>query len=607
MKIITSSLKSLYTAVLFFLWPLLSYSQHSPEKRYQHDPVRYDTTTKLFKTAYVPKAPLKAPNIVIIMLDDVGFSTAGSFGGLAETPVFDSLARNGLKYTNFHTTALCAPSRAALLTGRNHHSVHMGHFTETAFDAAGYDSYMPFEKATIAEVLRENGYNTFAVGKWHLTPLADRTAAGPFNRWPTGRGFDRFYGFLESATDQYYPVLWEGITRAHVDTGKGTHLTTMLADRTIDYIRNQHQANPQKPFFLYFTPGAVHSPLQTDQQWIDQYKGKFDMGWDKYRDLVLANQKRLGVVPAYVTLPPRNEKIVAWESLSADEKRIMARAMEAHAGFLSQTDHEIGRVINYLKQTGQLENSIVMVIIGDNGATKYTADLPGAPEGMQKASHEERVKAALKNIDQIGRKNFKGDIPLGWTQATNAPFKLWKGDANAEGGTHNPMILYAPGFIKEKGGIRNQYVHLIDVWPTVMELSKAKIPLSVNGYPQAPVEGTSFAYTLNDATAKDRHTLQYYETGASRALYKDGWKVEAYHHLGQSYLNDTWELYDMKHDFNEHFNLAAKYPEKVKQLRALFEIEAKKYHVYPLHDSWFPANKYLQISDSREKEAQDEE
>lgn len=607
MKTISYLPKLLCATILVFLCPLLSYGQHSPEKKYQQDPVKYDTTTKLFKTAYLPKAPVKAPNIVIIMLDDVGFSTAGSFGGLAETPVFDSLAKSGLKYTNFHTTALCAPSRAALLTGRNHHSVHMGHFTETAFDAAGYDSYMPFEKATIAEVLRENGYNTFAVGKWHLTPLADRTAAGPFNRWPTGRGFDRFYGFLESATDQYYPVLWEGITRARVDTGKGTHLTTMLADRAIDYIRNQHKVNPQKPFFLYFTPGAVHSPLQTDKQWIDKYKGKFNMGWDKYRELVLANQKRLGVVPAYVTLPPRNEKIAPWESLSADEKKVMARAMEAHAGFLSQTDHEIGRVINYLKQTGQLENSVVMVIIGDNGATKYTADIPGVPEGMEKASHEERVKAALENIDQIGRKNFKGDIPLGWTQATNAPFKLWKGDANAEGGTHNPMILYAPGFIKQNGGIRNQYVHLIDVWPTVMELVKAKVPASVNGYQQAPVEGTSFVYTLNDSTAKDRHTLQYYESGASRALYKDGWKVEAYHHPGQSYLKDTWELYDMQHDFNEYFNLAAKYPEKVKELRTWFEIEAKKYHVYPLHDSWFPANKYLQISDSREKEAQDDE
>jgi arylsulfatase len=453
-------------------------------------------------------------------------------------------------------------------------------------------------------VLRENGYNSFAIGKWHLTPLADRTAAGPFNRWPTGRGFDRFYGFLESATDQYYPVLWEGITRAPVDTGLGKHLNTLLADKAIQYIQQQKKAAPGKPFFLYLAPGAVHSPLQVDKQWIDKYKGKFDMGWDKYREVVLVNQKGLGVVPAYVSLPPRNEKVPAWESLSDAEKKIMARAMEAHAGFLSQADDEIGRIIHFIGSIGQMENTIVIVIIGDNGATKYTAEIPGVPEGMENASREERVKAALNNLDNIGRKNFKGDIPLGWTQATNAPFKLWKGDANAEGGTHNPMIIFAPRFIKQKGSIRNQYVHLVDVWPTILELTKARIPGSINGYQQLPVEGTSFAYSLNNAAAKDRHTVQYYETGASRALYKDGWKVEAYHHTGSSYLSDVWELYDMKHDFNERVNLAGKYPQKVKELRDVFETEAKKYHVYPLHDSWFPPSKFLQISDSRAKEAE---
>jgi arylsulfatase len=462
---------------------------------------------------------------------------------------------------------------------------------------------MPFEKATMAEVLKENGYNTFILGKWHLTPLSDRTAAGPFNRWPTGRGFDRFYGFLESATDQYYPVLWEGITRAVVDTAAGKHLNTILADKAIQYIQQQQKAVPGKPFLLYLAPGTVHSPMQVGKEWIDKYKGKFDMGWDEYREAVLAKQKKLGVVPAYVTLPARNEKIPAWESLSVDEKKVMARAMEAHAGFLSQADDEIGRVINYIKQIGQIENTIVIVIIGDNGATKYTADIPGVPDGMEKASREEKVKAALKNIEQIGRKDFKGDIPLGWTQASNVPFKLWKGDANSEGGTHNPMIIYAPNYIKEKGGIRNQYIHLIDIWPTLIELIKVKVPLTINGYKQAPIEGTSFGYSLNDASAKSKHRVQYFETGASRALYKDGWKAEAYHPLGTSYKNDVWELYNIEHDFNERINLAKKYPQKLNELKKAFEIEAKKYHVYPLHDSWFPANQYLQISDSRAKEA----
>jgi arylsulfatase len=595
--------RSIFAFILCCSILRLGFAQYSPTKVYKQHPLTYDTTTHLYKTAYQPKAPKGAPNIVLIMLDDVGFGLAGTFGGLAETRTMDQLAAEGLKYNNFHTTALCASSRAALLTGRNHHSVNMGHFTETAFDAPGYDGNMPFEKATMAEVFKENGYNSFILGKWHLTPLADRTAAGPFNRWPTGRGFDRFYGFLESATDQYYPVLWEGITRAVVDTAAGKHLNTILADKAIQYIQQQQKAVPGKPFLLYLAPGTVHSPMQVGKEWIDKYKGKFDMGWDEYREAVLAKQKKLGVVPAYVTLPARNEKIPAWESLSVDEKKVMARAMEAHAGFLSQADDEIGRVINYIKQIGQIENTIVIVIIGDNGATKYTADIPGVPDGMEKASREEKVKAALKNIEQIGRKDFKGDIPLGWTQASNVPFKLWKGDANSEGGTHNPMIIYAPKYIKEKGGIRNQYIHLIDIWPTLIELIKVKVPLTINGYKQAPIEGTSFGYSLNDASAKSKHRVQYFETGASRALYKDGWKAEAYHPLGTSYKNDVWELYNIEHDFNERINLAKKYPQKLNELKKAFEIEAKKYHVYPLHDSWFPANQYLQISDSRAKEA----
>lgn len=296
-------------------------AQYSPEKKYQQDPFKYDTVTKYYQKAYHPSTPVGAPNIVLIMLDDVGYSTSSAFGGIAKTPVMEELATQGLKYTNFHTTGLCAPSRAALLTGRNQHSVKMGHFTETAFDAPGYDSYMPFEKATMAEVLKENGYNSFLVGKWHLTPLKDRGASGPFNRWPTGRGFDRFYGFLESATDQYYPVLWEGITRAKTDTSLGKHLNTLLSDKSIQYIRQQQKSSPGKPFFLYLAPGAVHSPLQVDKEWIDLYKGQFDMGWDKYREIVLANQKKLGVVPSYVELPERNSKVAAWSSLSDDEKK----------------------------------------------------------------------------------------------------------------------------------------------------------------------------------------------------------------------------------------------------------------------------------------------
>jgi arylsulfatase len=459
---------------------------------------------------------------------------------------------------------------------------------------------MPFEKATMAEVLRENGYNSFMVGKWHLTPMNERTAAGPFNRWPTGRGFDRFYGFLESATDQYYPVLWEGITSAPVDTSKGLHLNTLLADKSIQYISEQQQAAPGKPFFLMLAPGTTHSPMQVDKEWIDLYRGKFDGGWDRYREEVLANQKKLGVVPSYVQLPVRNERIRAWDSLSSGEQKIYARAMEAHAGFLSQADHEIGRVLNYLESSGLLQNTIVMLIIGDNGATKYTAEIPGVPPGMEKASREEKIQAALKNIDQIGRKDFKGDIPLGWTQATNAPFKQWKGDANSEGGTHNPMILFAPNYIQENAGIRTQYLHLVDVWPTLLQLTKVRLPAKINGYAQSPLEGRSFAFTLNNAEADwKKPYVQYFETGASRALYKDGWKLEAYHPLGTSYKTDVWELYHLSEDFNEMHDLSKKYPAKLQEMKAAFEKEALRYHLYPLHDSWFPPDPYLQISDSR--------
>ncbi|WP_443944103.1 arylsulfatase [Pedobacter sp. AW1-32] len=576
-----------------------AFAQYSPEKQYKQDPLLMDTTSKLFRQAYSKKSKPGSPNIVVVMLDDVGYSTSASFGGIAETPTFDRLAKKGLKYTNFHTTALCAPSRAALLTGRNHHNVHMGHFTETAFDAPGYDAYMPFEKATIAEVLRENGYNTFAVGKWHLTPVLERSAAGPFNRWPTGRGFDRFYGFHESATDQYYPVLWEGITKAPIDTALGKHLNTYLADQAIAYIGDQKKADPKKPFFLYLTPGAVHSPMQVHKQWIDKYKGRFDSGWDVYRTETLKRQKALGVVPQNTTLPARNEKIAAWSSLPQAEKQVAARAMEAHAGFLSQTDYEVGRILDFIGQIGQMENTVVMIIIGDNGATKYTEDIPGEPLGLDKLSRTERAEAALKNIDRIGRKDFKGDIPLGWTQVSNTPFKYWKADANSEGGTHNPMIFYAPKLIQE-AGLRKQYVHLIDIWPTILELTHADVPKAINGYPQLPIDGVSFAYSIVQANAESKHRQQYYETGASRAMYKDGWKAATLHTPGQSYLNDVWHLYNMQTDFNEQKDLSAKYPQKLAELRALFEEEAKKNNVYPLHESWFPKDEHLRISDSRQ-------
>lgn len=575
------------------------YAQFSPEKKYVQSYITSDTTRSKLLTAYQPQLPSGAPNIIIILLDDVGFGTSATFGGLAQTPTFDYLAKRGLRYTNFHTTALCAPSRAALLTGRNHHSVHMGHFTETAFDAPGYDGYMPFEKATMAEVLRENGYSCFAVGKWHLTPVAERTAAGPFNRWPTGRGFDEFYGFLESATDQYYPVLWEGHTPVKVDTAAGVHFNTLITNRAIEYISQVKKAKPEKPYFLLFAPGAVHSPLQVDKSWIDKYKGVFDEGYDVYREKTLARQQQMGIVPARVTLPARPAQIPAWNSLDPLQQKVFARAMEAHAGFLSETDYEIGRLIQYLESTQQMQNTLLFLIIGDNGATKYTAALPGLPAHLQHLEGEERFKAAYAHIDEIGVKNFKGDIPLGWTQAMNTPFRLFKCDANAEGGTRNPMIVVGERFVQEPGAIRTEFTHLIDIWPTILSVTTIKVPKKINGYLQQALEGYSFASTFHMEYEKFTHPPQYFETGAHRAIYADGWRATVYHTYGTPFSSDRWELFDTRTDFNEQKNLADEYPGKLKKMIKLFNKQAKKYHVFPLQESWFPADEFLQISDSR--------
>ncbi len=364
--------------------------------------------TKVGNTVFNPVAPAGSPNIVYVLLDDVGFGASSAFGGLVETPTFDSLANNGLRYTNFHTTAICSPTRASLLTGRNHHSVNVNTVIDAAVDVPGHNGYIPFEKGTAAEILRENGYNTFAVGKWHVTPTPDLTPAGPFNRWPTGRGFDHFYGFMAGETDQYTPMLWENTQKIEPDL-KGKHLTTVLVDKAIEYIAGQKSAAPNKPFFLYLTPGATHGPHQVDRQWIDKYKGRFDAGWDKYREAVLARQKELGIVPKNVTLPVRNPGVKPWDSLSAIEKKVFARFFEAYAGFLTHTDYEVGRLVNYLKEIKQLDNTLIVLIIGDNGASKeggLTGHAIGINEYIDGSVHtekyEDRIAEIAKRYDEIG-------------------------------------------------------------------------------------------------------------------------------------------------------------------------------------------------------------
>ncbi|MGC4231830.1 MAG: arylsulfatase [Niabella sp.] len=534
------------------------------------------------------KAPQGAPNIIVFLIDDAGYGTSSAFGGLMETPVLDSIANNGLRYTNFHSTGVCSPTRAALLTGRNHHSVHMGTLNYSSLGFPGYDARMPANKATIAEVLRENNYSNFAVGKYHVAPLDEITAIGPYDRWAVGRGFDHFYGFQLGHTDQYHPNLYEDTKAIDVEPNK-THLTTLLANKAINYIANQKSIAPEKPFFLYFATGAIHSPHQVDKKWSDLYKGKFDKGWDWYREEVFARQKKLGVIPANAVLPDRDPTVKAWESLTPKQKKVYARFMEVYAGFLTHADYEFGRILSYLKEIGQDKNTLVLAIVGDNGSSHGPQN--GSFNGyISSLGEEEQIEELYKNIDKMGTEHSFSDAPAGWTQATNTPFRLWKADPNSEGGTHQPLIVHYPNGNLEKGGIRNQYGHVIDIAPTIYEIVNAQIPEVIKGVKQAPIEGTSLAYSLNEANASNRHTIQYYELFGKRAIVKDGWKASVFHKPGTPFSDDVWELYNLNEDFNERIDLAKKFPEKLKELQAVFDEEAKKYNVYPLHDRLFASS-----------------
>ena len=576
----------------------ISFAQNSPEQNWEGKIGNTISESSPYKIQYNKKASADAPNIVWILIDDAGFGATTAFGGLVETPNIEKIANNGLRFTNFHTTAICSPTRAALLTGRNHHSAHVGLLTPAAIDYPGYDTHIPFEKATIAEILRENGYNTFALGKWHLTPVVENSQAGPFNRWPTGRGFDHYYGFLPGATDQWHPELWEDQTKLDIEPNT-THLNQLLADKAIKYIANQKSADPEKPFFLYLATGATHSPHQVAKEWIDKYKGKFDLGWDEYRKVVIERQKKLGIIPANAILPERNPNVKAWKDLSEKEKKAYAHFMEVYAAFYSYTDYEIGRIVDYLDQIGQLDNTLIAVILGDNGASKGGTQTGTVNPQVNKLKGEERIDAILNARDIIGTDESSTDYPIGWAMAANTPFRYWKADANTEGGTHNPLIIFYPKVIKDKGGIRNQYGHVIDILPTTLELAKAEVPEIINGYKQKPVEGTSLAYSIENPKAASQHTVQYYEIAGSRSIYKDGWKAGALHEAGNAidigdkadpsgkqvdFSKDVWELYNLNEDFNERINLAAKYPEKLKELQALFDEEGKKYNVFPLKD-----------------------
>jgi arylsulfatase len=539
------------------------------------------------------QAPASAPNVIWILLDDVGYGASNAFGGLIETPTLDTLANNGLRYTNFHTTAICAPTRSALLTGRNSASVHVSGFSHTVVSAGfpGWDGRLPATAGTVAEILRDNGYNTFAVGKYGVTPDEEATDAGPFDHWPTGKGFDHFFGFLGSQTDQYKPDLVED--QAHVRPD-GRHLSAQITDKAIFYIDRQKKVAPNKPFFLYYAPGATHAPHQVDKFWSDQYKGKFDEGWDAYREEVFKRQKKLGVIPANAQLPDRNPNIKPWSALPPEEKKLYARFFEVYAGYLAYTDYEISRLVNHLKESGQLDNTLIFISVGDNGASKEgtlngnidrSLATPLIPE-------PENIARNLAKIGEIGTPEaVEGNYPLGWAQAADTPFKQWKQDANAEGGTHNPLIVYWPKGIKDKGGIRPQYSHVIDLLPTTLDLIGLKAPEEIRSVKQQPIEGVSFADSIDNANAPWHRTEQYYYIFGSRAIYKDGWKaglaypssfITGISNTREAFDENAWELYNLNDDPTERIDLAKKNPEKLAELKAEFEAQAKAHNVYPL-------------------------
>jgi arylsulfatase A-like enzyme len=540
------------------------------------------------------RAPKGAPNVVIVMTDDTGFGQPSTFGGPIPTPTLERLAQNGLRYNRFHTTALCSPTRAALLTGRNHHSASTGIITDFATGFPGYDGLLPDNVSLISQVLQGNGYNTAAFGKWHNTVPWESGPTGPFDRWPTHRGFEYFYGFLGGDTNQWSPSLVENTKRIEPPREPGYHFMADMTNHAIDWIRTQQSTDPTMPFFVYFAPGATHAPHHAPKDWIDRFEGQFDQGWDAVREETLARQKKLGVVPADTKLTRRPDAIPAWDSLSAKDKRLYARMQEVFAGYLAYTDHEIGRMIDAIDQLGQLDNTIVIYIVGDNGASPEGGLTGTDNEAKRFNGIIDSAEASRKLIDQLGGPLAYNNYPVGWAHAGNTPFQWTKQIASHFGGTRNPLVISWPKRIKDKGGLRSQFHHAVDIAPTIYEAVGVRAPLEVNGITQKPIEGVSMVYSFGDAEAKGRHRTQYFEMIGSRALYHDGWIAAAFHGRipwsgfsfasGPDVDDEPWELYNIDDDFSEAHDLAKTNPKKLHELQWLFWIEAAKYQVLPIDD-----------------------
>ena len=536
------------------------------------------------------KAPKGAPNVVIILIDDIGFGGPSTFGGPIQTPTLDALAAEGILYNNFHTTALCSPTRNALKTGRNHHTTNTGSIMESSTGFPGNTGQIPNSVAPVAEMLRLNGYSTGAFGKWHETAAWETSVSGPFDRWPTHQGFDKFYGFIGGETDQWYPLIYDGVTRVTPPKMENYHFTIDMTNQAIGWVKAQQSMTPDKPFFMYFATGAVHAPHHVPKEWIEKYKGKFDAGWDEVREKTVARQKEMGLIPADTKLPPKPEDIKDWDALSADEQRLFSRQAEVFGGFLEQTDYEIGRLITAIEDIGELDNTLIFYIAGDNGTSAEGGFVGMYNEMTYFNNVTEKVEDLLPLMDEWGGPETFPHMAAGWAVAFDAPFMWTKQVASDFGGTRNGMIIHWPDGIKEEGGLRSQFGHVIDIAPTILEAIGLPEPKSVNGTPQTPMEGTSLLYTFNDADAKERHTTQYFEMFGNRAVYEDGWFARTLHRAPWEAVNmppletDIWDLYNVHEDFSLANNLAEEYPEKLAELQALFMSEAQKYHVLPIDD-----------------------
>jgi arylsulfatase A-like enzyme len=536
------------------------------------------------------KAPDGAPNVVIVLIDDIGFGASSAFGGPIRMPVLEKMAGNGLRFNRFHTTALCSPTRTALLTGHNHHANNAGAIMELATAFPGNTGIRPREITPLAQILRQNGFSTAAFGKYHETPPWEVSVSGPYDRWPTGSGFDKFYGFIGGETNQWAPAIYDGVTRVEPPATPGYHFTTDMTDKAIQWVSAQKSLTPDKPFYMYFAPGATHAPHHVPKEWPAKYKGEFAGGWDKLREETFERQKKMGIIPANTKLTPRPKEIPGWESMSAEQKRLFEKQMETFAGFAEHTDHEVGRLVAQLDAIGALENTLFFYIVGDNGASAE-----GGPEGtynemMALNGIVGKAEQMMDHIEEWGGPTTFPHYAIGWAWATNTPFQWTKQVASHFGGTRNGMVMHWPKGIKGDGSVRSQFHHVIDVAPTALEATKVPQPKTVDGIKQRPMDGVSMLYAAGMADAPDQRKTQYFEMFGNRGIYHEGWVAATRHSIPWLMVplpplkDDVWELYHVAEDFSQAENLAEKNPAKLKELQAVFDKEAVRNHVFPIDD-----------------------